>query len=101
MAPGNYPMQFSQPPKKSGLGTGAIIAIVVVCVFVFGGGIFGVLGIYGTRKYIANAKTAEARNTLGQIGKDAQSAYESSGTDAASRHLCPSASSPIPAAMRT
>jgi type IV pilus assembly protein PilA len=28
------------------------------------------LGIYGVRKYIAQAKTAEARNTLGQIGKD-------------------------------
>ncbi len=31
---------------------------------------------YGVRKYIANAKTAEARNSLGQIAKDAAAAVE-------------------------
>lgn len=39
-------------------------------------GILAVLAIYGVRKYIANAKTAEARNSLGQIGKDSLAAYE-------------------------
>jgi type IV pilus assembly protein PilA len=35
-----------------------------------------VLAIYGVRKYIANAKTAEARNSLGQIAKDSAAAVE-------------------------
>jgi type IV pilus assembly protein PilA len=39
-------------------------------------GILAVLAIYGVRKYIANAKTAEARNTVGKIQKDALSAFE-------------------------
>jgi type IV pilus assembly protein PilA len=39
-------------------------------------GILAVLAIYGVRKYVANAKTAEARNSLGQIAKDAASAAE-------------------------
>jgi type IV pilus assembly protein PilA len=39
-------------------------------------GILAVLAIYGVRKYIANAKTAEARNSLGQIGKDSATAFE-------------------------
>jgi type IV pilus assembly protein PilA len=39
-------------------------------------GVLAVLAIYGVRKYIANAKTAEARNSLGQIAKDAAAAVE-------------------------
>jgi type IV pilus assembly protein PilA len=39
-------------------------------------GILAVLGIYGVRKYLANAKTAEARNSIGQMSKDAATAYE-------------------------
>jgi type IV pilus assembly protein PilA len=63
-------------------------------------GILAVLAIYGVRKYIANAKTAEARNSLGAIGKDAAAAYEKesfaagvipAGTTAAFSHaLCDS-----------
>ena len=39
-------------------------------------GILAVLAIYGVRRYLANAKTTEARNSLGQISKDALAAYE-------------------------
>jgi type IV pilus assembly protein PilA len=39
-------------------------------------GVLAVLAIYGVRKYIANAKSAEARNSLGQIAKDAATAVE-------------------------
>jgi type IV pilus assembly protein PilA len=39
-------------------------------------GVLAVLAVYGVRKYIANAKTAEAKNSLGQIGKDAVTAFE-------------------------
>lgn len=80
----------------TGIGIGAII-LVVVGVLIAIVGILAVLSIYGTRKYIANAKTAEARNALGAIARDAASAYEESGTDASSRHLCASSSSPVPA----
>ena len=38
-------------------------------------GVLAALAIYGVQRYIANAKTAEAKNSLGQISKDAQSAY--------------------------
>ena len=66
------------------------------------GGILSTLAIYGVRKYIANAKTAEARSSLGQIGKDAATAYElgSVSTRGATTHrLCASASRPIPASL--
>jgi type IV pilus assembly protein PilA len=39
-------------------------------------GILSVLAIYGVRKYVANAKSAEARNSIGQIAKDASAAVE-------------------------
>lgn len=39
-------------------------------------GVLAVLATYGVRKYVANAKTAEARASLGQMSKDAALAYE-------------------------
>ena len=38
-------------------------------------GVLAALSIYGVRKYIANAKTAEARSALGRIAKDASAAF--------------------------
>jgi len=81
-----------------------LIELMIVVAIV---GILASLAIYGVRKYIANAKTAEAKNSLGQIGKDAQTAFEResmSGTVLAAgnstailRQLCNSASVPVPA----
>lgn len=39
-------------------------------------GVLAALAIYGVRKYLTNAKTAEARTALGRLGKDAQNAFE-------------------------
>jgi type IV pilus assembly protein PilA len=71
-------------------------------------GILAVLAIYGVRRYIANAKTAEARNSLGQIGKDSQTAYEKDSmagavlgvgsSTAVTRSLCQSATGMVPSA---
>jgi len=71
-------------------------------------GILAVLAIYGVRKYLANAKTAEARNSLGQMGKDESTAFEKesmAGTTlapavsaATSRSLCTSPSVSVPTA---
>ena len=82
-----------QPVPTKPFPTWMIVLLCVVgAIFVFGG-VFGVLAIYGIRKYIANAKTAEARNAVGQIAKDAAMAYEKS------HALCSSASSPVPPSM--
>jgi type IV pilus assembly protein PilA len=39
-------------------------------------GILAALAIYGVSKYVKNAKTAEARDALGRMSKDATGAYQ-------------------------
>ncbi len=84
---GSYPPPQAMPPKKK--MSGCMIALIVLALMVPVLGVMSVLAISGVRKYIANAKTAEARNTLGQIAKSAATAYERDGK------LCPSAT-PVP-----
>ncbi|MEO7032919.1 MAG: type II secretion system protein, partial [Polyangiaceae bacterium] len=69
-------------------------------------GILAALAIYGVKHYITNAKTAEARNSIGQMGKDAVTAYSREGmsatvmnltaSTAVSNRLCQSAAAGVP-----
>ena len=49
-----------------------LVELMIVVAIV---GILAALAIYGVRKYMANAKTAEAKNSLGQMAKDASNAF--------------------------
>ncbi len=56
--------------KKRGF---TLVELMIVVAIV---GVLAVLAIYGVRKYIANSKTTEARNSLGEIKNDSASAFE-------------------------
>jgi type IV pilus assembly protein PilA len=83
-----------------------LIELMIVVAIV---GILAMLAGIGVRKYISNAKTAEARNSLGIIAQDAAVAYEREGSQATvlavttsgaySRHLCASATASVPATL--
>ncbi len=83
-----------------------LIELMIVVAII---GVLAVLAIYGVRKYIANAKTAEARNSLGQIAKDAAAAVErekgtqailgTGTTSALMRAFCDAAGNAVPAAV--
>jgi tRNA-binding EMAP/Myf-like protein len=60
---------MSQQEKKKGLPTWAVVLIVVAASVPVVIGIFSALAIYGVRKYMTNAKRAEAVNVLGQWSK--------------------------------
>jgi type IV pilus assembly protein PilA len=84
-----------------------LVELMIVVAIV---GILAALAIYGVRKYMANAKTAEARNGIGQMGKDAITSYFKEGmagtvlalgnSAGVSNRLCDGANvAAVPAAM--
>lgn len=51
----------------------SLIELMMVVALV---GVLAALAIYGVRRYLLHAKTTEARNSLGQLAKDAETAYQ-------------------------
>lgn len=103
MQPVPYPAPQQQAPQpKKGFPVWAMVLLGCLGAFLLLGGVLAVLGIYGMRKYLANAKTAEAMNSLGQIAKDEAAAYESGSVDphgGGAHRLCPSASRSVPPSL--
>jgi len=89
--------------RKRLKGGFTLVELMIVVAIV---GVLAVLAVYGVRKYIANAKTAEAKNSLGQMGKDAVTAFEGenmtnallaeAGNAAIIRQFCGSANAAVP-----
>ena len=90
-APGNYGSHA--PPPKSGFPMWLVFLLGGLAFLFVVGPVLAVLAIYGVRKYIASAKTVEARNSVAQIARDAATAYEDHAK------LCPSASLAVPASV--
>lgn len=82
-----------------------LVELMIVVAIV---GVLASLAIYGVRKYVTNAKTTEARNALGQMAKDATTAFAREKMDGTvlalgdsvggSNSFCASAGATIPAA---
>ncbi len=80
-----------------------LIELMIVVVIV---GILAALAIYGVTRYMKNSKTAEARNSLGQLGKDATTAFQREtmnpsvmaleGSTGVVNRLCASAAATVP-----
>jgi type IV pilus assembly protein PilA len=82
----------------------SLVELMVTVVIV---GVLAALAIYGVRRYVFSARTAEARNALGRMAKDASASFAREamagdklalgGTAEARNVLCVSASQTVPA----